>query len=161
MEITAKKSKIVWGILIGILCLVILLSVFQLGSSIGFRKARFACQWGERYGAMIGMPLHAPGQGQGWGPGPMAEWPQRGVPDAHGANGSVISVSGNGLVVKGINGIEQMILVSSSTKIRKGNLDVMISDIAPEDRVVIMGGPDESGEIQAGFIRVFDHKLMP
>lgn len=144
----------------GILCTVILLSVFQLGSMVGFRKARFACQWGERYGAMIGMPLHPPGQ-QGPGPGSMMDWPQRGVPVAHGANGVVISVSDKALVVKDIDGIEKIILVSSSTKIRKGDVDVKISDISPEDRAVIMGRPDETGGLEAGFIRVFDHKLIP
>lgn len=159
MELMKNKSKLVWGILIGILCLVILLGVFQLGTMIGFQKARFACQWGEKYGAMIGMPLH--GQGFDAGPGPMMGWPQRGVPDANGGNGIVISVNGQSLIFKGPDGIEKTVVTTSNTKIREGNSDAVLTDILPEDRVVIIGSPNDRGEISASFIRVFNHKLIP
>lgn len=154
---SSKKTKIIWGVLISILTLVILLAVYQIGTIMGFRQARFACQWGERYGVMIGMPLHAPGSGPG---GPILDFPRRGIPDANGANGIVISINGRSIVVKGDDGIEKTVIISSSTQMRKGGSDALSTDIVPEDRVVIFGAPDETGEIVAGFIRVFDHNLL-
>lgn len=140
-----------------ILTLVILLAVYQIGTIIGFRQARFACQWGEKYGIMIGMPLHAPGSGPG---GPMFDFPRRGIPSPNGANGIVVSITGRGFVVKGDDGIEKTVIISSSTQMRKGGSDARLIDVLPEDRVVIFGAPDDAGEIVAGFIRVFDHNLM-
>ena len=149
----AKHSLITW-ILAGILLLILLIGSFALGTMTGFRRASFSCHWGERYGDMMGMPF--PGRGKGF------EAPQQGMFDAHGANGIVVSVKDQQLVVKGPDGIEKTVNVTSTTDIRKGPVQVTsTSQIAPNDRVVIFGNPNESGIIDATLIRIFDQKFLP
>jgi len=144
------KSKFVIGLLAGIITLVVLLGIFQLGIMVGSHKTRFNCQWGEHYGKMLGMPFHGEDR-MGLPPGP-------GMMDPNGAFGSVISNNGQQLVVKGRDGAEKTIVLTPNTEVRKGRETAKPTDITNKDSVVVFGSPTGTGQIEARLIRVFDSR---
>jgi len=143
-----KKSPLISGLIIGIVSIIFLLGVFQLGIMVGSHKARFNCDWGERYGTMLGMPF----QGQG----PFGQPPPPGMLDPNGAFGSVVSNNGQQLVMKSKDGAEKTIVITPTTEIRKGRDKVKATDITDQDEVVVFGSPTSTGQIEAKLIRVFD-----
>lgn len=143
-----SKSTLIRGLIIGVVSIILLLGVFQLGIMVGSHKARFNCDWGERYGAMLGMPF----QGQGH----FGEPPPLGMLDPNGAFGSVVSNDGKHLVLKSKDGAEKTIVITPTTEIRKGRDIVKATDITDKDEVVVFGSPTSTGQIEAKLIRVFD-----
>ncbi|MDD5726606.1 MAG: hypothetical protein PHC53_04370 [Patescibacteria group bacterium] len=143
-----KKSPLISGLIIGVVSIIFLLGVFQLGIMVGSHKARFNCDWGERYGTMLGMPF----QGQGR----FGQPPPPGMLDPNGAFGSVVSNNGQQLVMKSKDGAEKTIVITPTTEIRKGRDTVKATDITDKDEVVVFGSPTSTGQIEAKLIRVFD-----
>lgn len=143
-----SKSTLIRGLIIGIVSIIFLLGVFQLGIMVGSHKARFNCDWGERYGTMLGMPF----QGQGR----FGQPPPPGMLDPNGAFGSVVSNNGQQLVMKSKDGAEKTIVITPTTEIRKGRDTVKAMDITDKDEVVVFGSPTSTGQIEAKLIRVFD-----
>lgn len=143
-----SKSTLIRGLIIGIVSIIFLLGVFQLGIMVGSHKARFNCDWGERYGTMLGMPF----QGQGR----FGQPPPPGMLDPNGAFGSVVSNNGQQLVMKSKDGAEKTIVITPTTEIRKGRDKVKATDITDKDEVVVFGSPTSTGQIEAKLIRVFD-----
>ena len=73
----------------------------------------------------------------------------------HGAFGEIIELSGNGFVVKGRGDVEKIIIISEETVIKIGS-ETVEDGLQIGDRVVIIGSPNEDGQIEAKLIRVFD-----
>lgn len=144
------NAKLLLGVIIGISGIIILFGIFWLGMTVGAHRTRFECQWGERYGQVLGMPMMGERR-LGQPPGFM---------DPNGADGEVISVNGQTLVVKGRDGVEKTVLVPTSTDIRSGRDTIKPQDIKVNDRVVIFGSPTSGGQIEAKFIRMFDQNLV-
>lgn len=132
---------------VGILAaVVIFLIAFGLGVSVGYQKGIFSSEWGRNYERNFsGMPS----LGMVAGPGGFA--PQ----NMHGAAGTVIDVSSLGLSIKDDDNDEQSIIVASGTVIKKINATILLGAIAVGDRVVVIGAPSSSGQVEARFIRVF------
>jgi hypothetical protein len=145
--VKSQTFKIAAGI-VGVV-LIALIS-FGLGIGVGLRKARFSYQWGENYERNF-MPAPPDGpskifngfQGQDFR-------------NAHGLAGTVISISGNNLVVKENNGNENTISVGDKTIIKNRNGNLNLSNIDQGDQVVVMGSPGDNGVINADLIRVFN-----
>jgi hypothetical protein len=140
-----RTPKFLKGLLIGVITLIVLLGVFQLGMFVGARKANFAYQRfsfytdGPRHG-MMGLPL----------PGSF---------DPHGAAGVVISNDGQKrMIIKGPDGSEKIIIFSTTTEVQDGPIGINPADVPEAGRVVIFGNPDDNGQIEAKFIRVFDRR---
>ncbi len=141
------KSPLISGLIIGIVSIIFLLGVFQLGIMVGSHKARFNCDWGERYGTMLGMPFQ--------GEGRFGQPPPLGMLDPNGAFGSVVSNNGQMMVLKSKDGAEKIIVLTPSTEIREGRVTVKPADITDKDEVVVFGSPTNTGQIEAKLIRVF------
>lgn len=142
----SKKFKIALMVLGA---LVVLLLVFRVGEFVGYRKARFSYRWGENYHRNFAGP-----RGGFFGD------VRRGFGDkdfmsAHGTFGSIIKIDGATLIVKGSDTVEKTILVSDATTITSRREIILISDLAVDDRVAVIGSPNEQGQIAAKFIRVF------
>ncbi|MDO8600801.1 MAG: DUF5666 domain-containing protein [bacterium] len=142
----SKKFKIA---LIVLGALIVLLAAFRAGEFVGYKKARFSYMWGENYHRNFAGP-----RGGFFGD------VRRGFEDgdfisAHGTFGSVISIDGSTLVIKGEGDVEKTILVSDKTMIESRREPLRISGLRVDDRVVVIGSPDEQGRIEAKLIRVF------
>lgn len=140
---TARLALIVGGVII------IILGSFGFGMYIGEKKESFEYKWGENYGRLFGEPM------SGFFPPPIGGGPAGAGMHAFGNGGIVLKVGSDTLAIRGENNNEKVVVVSSSTAIRKLAGDIKLSDINPGDAVVIIGHPDSSGQIQAQFIRVF------
>ncbi len=143
-------SRILLGVIVGIAGAIILMGVYWLGTAVGARRAHFECQWGERYGRVLGMPMMGESR---FGPPP-------GFMDPNGADGEVVSLNQRTIVVKSRDGIEKNVIVSSSTDIRSGRENVDFSNIKVNDRVVIFGSATSGGQIEAKFIRLFGQEFV-
>ncbi len=149
---TLISSPLIKRLLIGLSALVILSAVFTLGIHIGERKAGHFSGWQRGYRHM--MPSH-----HGFLEREEGGLPSRPLfPNGHGVFGNVLSVSSEGLVIQGKDGIEQAVLVTSSTMIRVGEEAISFQDF-PKDltklQVSAFGTPNSSGQINARLIRLF------
>ena len=131
----------------GILAAVIVFFVaFGLGVSVGYQKAIFSSEWGMNYERNFsGMPPA----------GIVSGMAGSASPTMHGAAGTVIDVTGSGMSVKDDDNDEQSIMVASDTVIKKMGTTILLDAVGIGDRVVVIGTPNSSGQVEAHFIRVF------
>ena len=159
------QSKIFKVALIVIGALVILLFVFKAGIFVGYKKANFSYRWGENYHRNFAGPRG------GFFKDFKRELKDKDFINAHGTFGSIIKIepsinalatsstlNGSGritLVIKGKDDAEKTILVSDKTEIRSRRDTIKTGDLKIDDQIVIIGSPNEQGEIEAKLIRLF------
>lgn len=141
--ITSKKFKVALTALAGILAFLL---IFKTGEFIGEHNARFSYRWGENYHRIFGGPSG----------GFFKDFSGRNFLASHGVFGIILTVDGKTLIVKGNGAMEQAVLVSDATVIRRGRDSIARSDLKPDQRIIVIGVPDTQGRILAKFIRVFD-----
>lgn len=142
------KSKLFKGIILGITILVVLLifglSIFKLGMLVGFKKARFSYKWGENYHRNFAGPRG----------GFFSDSFGKDFIEAYGTFGQIIKIDGSILVVKGRDNVEKIVLVKDSTAIRRLRETIKPSDLKVDDYIMVIGEPNDRGQIEAKFIRV-------
>jgi hypothetical protein len=139
------------------------LGSFATGLKVGLDKARFSYNWGENYERNFIGPKQGGFPGGFEGPGRMMGGAGRGgfgmmgqaFRNGHGIGGDIISISENSLVVKDDSNNENKVNVTDKTIIKMYGEDLKFSDLKQDQRVVVMGKPNESGSIDAVLIRVF------
>jgi hypothetical protein len=141
------KSRLFKVILICLGALILLIGSFSLGVTVGERKARHFSGFVENYGRMFPEQRRGPPENMPFAPLPL--------PDTHGVFGKVLSVSGQSLVVQGRDGMEQNVLVTSSTEIRIGRDRGTIQDVKPDADASVFGAANDKGQIEARLIRLF------
>ncbi|MDO8521334.1 MAG: hypothetical protein Q7S52_04415 [bacterium] len=144
---SALFTKVMWGL--GVL--LVLSMVFHVGIFVGFHKAKFAGYFGEHYyqGFEGKDRRHSFGM------------PMRGLPEAHGTTGKIIEVAFPGMVVLGDDGVEKTVRISDRTEIRRFRDRASVEDISVGDSTVVLGTPNENGEIDARFIRLLPAATLP
>ncbi len=140
--VQSKKFKIA---LIVLGELVVLLLVFHLGILVGYRKAHFSYRWGENYHRNFGGPRE----------GFFGNFHKDEYISSHGTFGSIVKIEGNTLIIKGEDNVERTALILPQTFIRGLTDNLSPHDLKVGDRVVILGSPNEQGQIEAKFIRLF------
>lgn len=145
------QSKIFLALIVGVFCLALLAGTFTLGVVVGERKAEFSYAWGANY------QLNFAGPSGGF----FHEIVGTDFTDAHGTFGQILQIDGSTLIVRGRDGIEKNIQVSDDTSIRRLNDDVTLADLHANDFVVIIGEPNDSGQIEAKLIRVIPPTPTP
>ena len=132
-------------LLIGLAGLAILVLIFSAGVFIGGLKAKFSYRWAENYHRNFAGPKT----------GFMSDW--RKMPlmhgdfiEGHGVFGEIIEMQENSFVIKGRGNIEKIVLIKQDTVINKK------SDLTVGDQVVVIGSPNNNGQIEAKLIRVFN-----
>jgi len=141
-----NRDVLKW-VIVGLAGFVILILVFGAGMKIGALKAGYSYRWAENYHRNFAGPRS--GFFSDWGNSPRGEFI-----NAHGVFGSIIKIDGNTIITKGKDDVEKTVLVSENTLIQKGRETVKLSDLKPDESVVIIGSPNEEGWIEAKFIRV-------
>jgi len=140
------SSKIFQGILLGISIFIVILIVFKIGMTIGFRKADFSYRWGANYHRNFAGPRA----------GFFQELLDRDVVETSGTFGQVMKIDGLKIVVKGANDVEKIIVINEkTTTIRRFKETLQPSDLGIDDRIVVIGEPNSAGQIEAKLIRVF------
>lgn len=138
------QSKTVRGILIGLTIAVVLLLVFQAGQAVGYRKARFAGNFGNNFERNF----------MGQRSGGMKMIFNDGTLGGHGAVGEIISINLPQLVISGPDKIEKTILVGTSTSVRRFQDDIHVGELSLGEFVVVLGNPNDVGQVEAKLIRV-------
>lgn len=142
------KSDILKRVIVGLAGFVVLVLIFGVGMKIGELKARFSYRWAESYHKNFGGPRG----------GFFGDW--RGFPrgdfiESHGTFGEIIKINDSDLVIKGQGDMEKIILISEKTTVEKGRDTIKKEELKVGDRVVVIGSPNEQGQIEAKLIRIF------
>ncbi|MCX6793064.1 MAG: hypothetical protein NTY12_03480 [Candidatus Falkowbacteria bacterium] len=140
------KSKTFQVILYVTGALAILLFVFQAGLFIGFRKASFSFGWGENYHRNFGGPR------QGFLPGVRGD----DFINGHGVAGMIIKIDNKSIVMKDVAGIERIVNTNEQTDIKNGRDNVILKDLKADERIVVLGIPEQDGSVTARMIRIFN-----
>jgi hypothetical protein len=149
-----KQHDILKWIIVGLISIIVLVLVFGLGVLVGEKKAKFSYLWAENYHRMFAGPKAGFLGSLRMPPFP----PFDEFIEGHGTFGEIIKIEGNNLVVKGRGNVEKVILVTEKTVIKSGREDIKFSDLKIGDMIVIIGSPNDKGQIEAKLIRVFPPK---
>ncbi len=146
-----NKDILKW-IIIGLAGFVIIVLIFTAGMLIGGMKARFSYSWAESYHKSFAGPKA----------GFFGDWRKLPLPpgdfiEGHGTFGQIIKIEGNTLIVKGREDMEKIVIITEKTIIQSGRKDIKVSDLKMDDQIVIIGSPNEEGQIEAKLIRIFNH----
>jgi hypothetical protein len=129
----------------------VILAVFQIGMFVGFKKASFSNNWGNNYYRAFGEPQARGGlEKMGFPQGGM------GFTESHGVSGRVLRVAPHRLMIEGMDKVEKSVLIKDGTVIRRFRDDIDISKVQMDEIAVVLGSPNDNGEIEASFVR-----LMP
>ena len=139
----SKKFKIVMSIIGSI---IILLLVFSIGTIVGFKKANFSFRWAENYHRNFGGPRG----------GFFEDFSGRDFIDANGTFGQIIKIDGSTLVIDGRDNTEKIVLIKDNTIINGFQNNLKLADLKVNDYIVVIGDPNNTGQIEAKLIR-----LMP
>jgi hypothetical protein len=144
------KPDILKWIIICLAGFVVVVLIFGAGVKIGTLKARYSYRWAENYQRNFAGPRGGFLENfrQGFG--------DRDFINAHGTFGSIIKIDGNTVIVKGKDDVEKTVLLSEKTIITANRKSLKAGDLKVDDQVVIIGSPNERGQIEAKLIRVFE-----
>ena len=142
-----NPDKLKWAI-IGLAGFVVLILVFGAGVKVGTLKARYSYRWAENYHKNFAGP-------RGGFLGDWQRFPAGDFISGHGAFGEIIVMKDNGFVIKSRENVEKVIITAEDTTITKGQ-ETIKDGLKVGDRVVIIGSPDEQGQIEAKLIRLFN-----
>ncbi len=141
-----SHSKKMNAILIILGSIAVVFVVFALGVYVGYRKAIFASGRSDNYyrdflggtppAGVMGFTSGMPG-------------------DTHGVIGTVIDIGSSSVVVEDANSDEESVVISSGTVIRMQNETIGIDGFTTGEGIVVIGEPNDSGQIEAHFVRVF------
>lgn len=144
------QSKIFTGIVLAAGIIISLAIVFRIGVFVGQERANFSFEWAKEYHRNFGGPSG----------GFLGQIPGRDFTNGNGLFGQIIKIdfSSDGnqatITIKGSDNIEKIVLAGQDTTIRTQRQNVKLSDLKIDDTVVIIGNPNNSGQIQAELIRI-------
>lgn len=127
--------------IIGIL--IIILVIFQAGVFVGYKKSEFSKHWGDNYSIIFGERRGIPGM-------PFID----DLTPAHGVTGKIIKIDLPSFIVEGTDNIEKSVLIKDDTSIRQSRSNFKASDLKVGDFVIVIGAPDQNGQIEAELIRI-------
>ncbi|MDR3519737.1 MAG: hypothetical protein P4L63_02535 [Candidatus Pacebacteria bacterium] len=136
------ESKTALKVLCGIGIMLVALLIFYAGVNVGFHKASFGRAWGENYERNFGFGPDHPLLGTD------------NFPNANGAIGKIIKIELPTIIVQDKDNTEKVVLLGNDTKIEKAMTSIQQSDLSVNDFVVVIGSPNDQGQIEAKFIRV-------
>ncbi len=144
-----KQKDILKWIIIGLTGFAVVGLIFGAGMVVGGMKAKFSYRWAEQYHKNFAGPRT----------GFFSDWrsfPRGDFIEGHGAFGEIIQISDTDLVVKGRGDVEKVIITTEDTAIQKGRETIKKKELKIGDQIVIIGSPNEEGQIEAKLIRIFN-----
>ena len=167
-------NSILIGILIGSGVAVVLLGAFGLGVKVGASKAAFSKHIGSGHNGLSERGSVGRGHDRGSG-GKMGQRGRGGLKGkggsgrfdgrkrgggkqrfsgGHGVAGEITDVSGDVVLIEDRAGNEKTVKISERTKVLKGGSVIDSGDIDTGDPVVVLGEPNDAGEIDAKLIKI-------
>ena len=144
--ITFFRSKLFAGIVAGVCIMLVVMCIFEVGVMVGYHEATFSSRWGQNYERNFGNM------------GMMQGLPDGHLPSPDGTLGKIISISNDAssttLVVNNSQKPEEKILINSDTLVRDHEKTISASSLTVGSYVVILGIPNDQGEIEAKLVRV-------
>jgi hypothetical protein len=137
-------------IIIILVAFILLFSVFSLGMFVGERKANFSFRWAEQYHKNFAGPRN----------GFFQDFMGKDFMESNGTFGKIIQINEDSIIVSGRENPEKVISITKNTIIRCQKKDMSISDFKINDEVIIIGEPNQDGQIDAKLIRVMP-KMNP
>ena len=156
MNIKTKMQEIInskatrYGIRI-IGALFVLLLVFKAGEYVGIKKASFSYNWGNNYYRNF----------MGRGRMNIGGFHGEDFLMGHGVGGPILKNSSSTLIIQDRDGAEKIVLISGNTLIKRFRDDISGSDLKPGEWVVVLGNPNEEGQIEAKLVRVLPPPPQP
>lgn len=144
------NSKKICIAITAILALVLMLIIFQAGMFIGYKKANFSGRFVDNYYRNFEERRHG---NMMFFSNPMYE----NLPNGYGAVGKIIKLDSSSLIVSDSSNIEKVILLDKNTEIRKFRDSISVNDLKIDDFIVVIGTPNEQGQIVAKLIRVMPY----
>jgi hypothetical protein len=149
----SHRDLLKW-IIIGIIIFVYSVCVFGAGVFVGGMKARFSYRWAENYHRNFGGPENgfmfdmrmSPLNGE--------------FIQGHGVFGEIIQIKDSDIVIKSQDNAEKVVIFNKDTAITVGRRTITKSDLKVGEQVVVIGSPNDKGQIEARLIRVFDGNIM-
>jgi len=138
------QSKLFKGVILGIAAFMLLMLVFGCGVFIGGKRADFSFKWAEAYHRNFAGPRG----------GFFDNFMSRDFMDANGLFGQIIKVEGQTLTIKSQDNVEKIVIVKSDAAIRRQKDNLKLSDIRAGDNIVVIGEPNNDGQIEAKLIRI-------
>lgn len=148
------KSRTFIAIIATLFGLALLAGVFGLGVFVGYRKATFSYRWGENYHLNFGGPRGGFFQN-------FQDLGGRDFIGGHGMFGRIIKIDSSALVVKGSDNVERIILIKEDASITHPGGTAKLSDLKVNDDIVVIGEPNDQGQIEAKFIRIMPSMPTP
>jgi len=145
------QAKLFQGIIIGVAVLIVLLLVFKAGTMVGIKKADFSCRWSDNYHRNFGGPKG----------GFMGGFGDRDFMDANGTFGQILKIEGNLVTIKGGQNTEKVILLDENTTIKSLRETIKLTDLKVNDNIVVIGEPNQTGQIVAKLIRIVPPTTSP
>lgn len=139
-----NKCDILKWVVIGLVAFAILAFIFGAGVFIGGMKARFSYRWAENYHNNFGGPKA----------GFFGDWQS----ESRGNFGQIIKINDSDIIIKGKDNVEKVIVITSQTLIEKGKNEIKKEDLKVDDYIVVIGSPNDQGQIEAKLIRIFNDK---
>ena len=143
----SKKFKAVLWCIGG---LFIALVIFKAGVIVGFKKARFSYRWAEDYHQNFG------GSRKNFFEG----FSDRDSIGGHGVVGKIIAIDDQSLIMEGRDNTEKIVTINFDTTITRRRDTMDVADLALNDTIVVIGTPNDTGQIEAKFIRVLPAPSM-
>ena len=144
-----KKTNqdILKWIIIGLAGFGAVVLIFGMGIFVGGAKAKFSYRWAESYHKNFAGPRS----------GFFGDWksfPRGDLIEGHGAFGEIIELNDTGFVIRGRGDVEKVIVITEDVVIKKGRKTIK-DGLQVGDQVIIIGSPNDDGQIEAKLIRVF------
>jgi hypothetical protein len=137
----SRKFKIIVAIIFAV---IVMLLVFQVGFFVGYKKVSFSYQWGENYYKNFAGPRG----------GFMNDFGGKQMMAPHDVFGTIMKNENSLLLVRGVDNVEKMVLMDNDTIINRFRDKIGPNDLKVNDKIIVIGSPDDSGRIEAKFIRV-------
>ncbi len=142
-----KPDTLKW-VIIGLAGFVIVVLIFGAGVKVGAMKAKYSYRWAENYHKNFAGPRA----------GFFGDWrnfPKGDFIESRGTFGEIIKINDSDLVIKGQGDMEKIVLISEKTTVEKGKETIKKDELKVGDRIVVIGSPNEQGQIEAKLIRIF------
>jgi hypothetical protein len=142
------RSKVFAGILAGVGITLIAVFLFEAGVTVGYHEATFSERWGANYGKNFGVSNDAM----------HGALPDGNLPTPDGTLGKILSISPasgtSTMIIASAQKPEQKVLIDADTIIRSHEDTLTAASLTVGESVVVLGTPDEQGEIEAKLVRV-------
>jgi hypothetical protein len=137
------RTKTFRRVIVGIIIILSVVIVFEVGVFVGFRKALFSGHLGDNYYRAFGS--HRP---------QMINMEADDLPASFGAAGKIVKVNLPEIIIADRDNVEKTILITNDTIIKQFRGDASTSDILQNDFAVVIGSPNDKSQIEAKLIRI-------